>query len=93
MLADVRVHFGDGVVVQVRVDGNLLNPGRHEETTGVLVDDLHLEHAVHEADPVVDPGQATAAAFDVATDHATEEAARIGKFSQLCVWDFKLHIV
>lgn len=74
VLRRIRVHLGDSVVVHIGVDGQLLNPGRHEEATGVLADDLELQHAVHEGNPVVDPGKAAARAFDVAADNTTEEA-------------------
>ena len=61
--------------MHVGIDGKLLNPGGNEETPGVLADNLHLQHAVHEGDPVVDPGETTAGTFDVAAEDATEETA------------------
>lgn len=75
MLSRIRVHFRDSAVVHVSIDGQLLDPGRNEETSGVLADDLHLQHAVHKGDPVVDPGETAASTFDVTAKDATEETA------------------
>lgn len=74
ILGRVRVHLGDSIVMHVGIDGELLDPGGDEESSGVSSDDLHLQHAVHEGDPVVDPGETAAGTLDVAAENAAEEA-------------------
>lgn len=76
--------------MHISVNGQLLNSGRHEETPGVLTDDLELEHAVHEGDPVVDPGQAPAGPFHVAADDAAEETAGGNERLTLILCDSRL---
>lgn len=55
------------------INGQLLDPGRDEETARVVADDPHLEHAVHVRDPVVDPLETAAGALDVAAKDTAEE--------------------
>lgn len=58
----------------IGIDAELLNPGRHEEPSGVMTNDFQLKHAVHEGDPVIGPRETTACTFDVASQDSAEEA-------------------
>lgn len=59
------MHFG--------IDGELLDSSGHKESSGVLANDHHLQHAIHEGDPIVDPGETAAGTLDIAAEDATEE--------------------
>lgn len=57
------------------VNRHLLNPSWDEKTACVVADDLHLEHAVHVGNPVIDPLEAAAGALYVAAEDTAEKAA------------------
>lgn len=71
----IGIHFRDGVIVHIGVDAELLYSGGDEETSRVLADYPHLEHTVHERDPIIGPREPAASAFNIATYDASEDAA------------------
>lgn len=73
----VRVHFGYSVIMYSGINTKSLYPGWNEESSRILSYDLHLQHTVHESDPVVNPRETTTCALYITTDDAAEEAAKI----------------
>lgn len=55
LFSDIWIHLGNCIVMYARINAQLLNSSWYEETSGVVTNNLHLQHAVHERDPVIDP--------------------------------------
>lgn len=69
----IWVHFRNGVVMHSSIDRELFNSCWDEKATGVVSDNLELQHTVHESDPVVDPTDTTTGTLNVAADNSTEK--------------------
>lgn len=80
--------------MHVGVNAEFLDPGRDEEPTSVLANDLELQHAVHEGHPVVDPCKAATGTFHIASNDATEKSAadEISSFTHITFNGVKLRI-
>lgn len=63
------------VQMSFRVNRQLLNSRWDEQASRVRAQDLHLQHIVHESDPIIQPSDFSFSTVDRTTFHTSEHAA------------------